>query len=112
MNEHVGAGRQLADDLLALRFADVDAERTCRYDLPEYLSPTDSTVVVIRKVLAEFARGVHNREELDELDAIDTREEDIVTRRNLEALEAAKSVHAQSIREGLAKIDPLNAALL
>ena len=85
------------------RFADVDAERTCRYDLPEYLSPTDSTVVVIRKVLAEFARGMHNREELDELNASDTREEDIVTRRNLEALETARSVHADSIRQGLAK---------
>src|SRR5947207_1160088 len=81
------------------RYADVDAERTCRYDLPEYLSPTDSTVVVIRKVLAEYARGVHNREDLEELSATETREEEIVLQRNLEALSASHSVQAEGIRE-------------
>ena len=52
------------------RFADYDAERTCQYHIPEYLSATDSTVVVIRKVLAEFARGKNMPDEV-ELDTIE-----------------------------------------
>ena len=83
------------------RWADVDAERTCRYDIPEYLSATDSTVVVIRKVLAEYARGVHTKEELEELEK-GVREEEIITRRTVEALETAQSIHTEKIKEGLA----------
>jgi len=38
------------------RRADLDAERTCQYSIPEYLSSTDSKVVVTRKLMAEYAR--------------------------------------------------------
>ena len=82
------------------RYADLDAERTCQYDLPEYLSATDSTVVVIRKVLAEYARGV--RQPSEEV-AKGSREEELVTERNLRALESSTSINAPSIKEGLAK---------
>ena len=82
------------------RYADLDAERTCQYDLPEYLSATDSTVVVIRKVLAEYARGV--RQPSEEV-AEGSREEELVTERNLRALESSTSINAPSIKEGLAK---------
>ena len=86
------------------RYADLDAERTCRYDIPEYLSATDSTVVVIRKVLTEYGRGVHTAEELAELESKGgIKEEDLVTGRNIDALEEAQSVHATDIKEGLAK---------
>ena len=86
------------------RYADLDAERTCRYDIPEYLSATDSTVVVIRKVITEYARGVHTAEELAELEAKGgIQEEELVTGRNLDALKEAQSVHATDIKEGLAK---------
>ena len=86
------------------RWADVDAERTCRYEVPEYLTPTDSTVVVIRKVLTEYARGVHTAEELKELEAKGgIQEEELVTQRNLEIAEAAQSASAEKIKEGLAR---------
>jgi hypothetical protein len=86
------------------RWADVDAERTCRYEVPEYLMPTDSTVVVIRKVLTEYARGMHTAEELKELEAKGgIQEEELVTQRNLEIMEAAQTLHAEEIKEGLAK---------
>jgi phenylpropionate dioxygenase-like ring-hydroxylating dioxygenase large terminal subunit len=86
------------------RWADVDAERTCRYDIPEYLSSSDSTVVVIRKVLAEYARGIHTAEELKALDEEgSTAEEKLVTERNLAAVETAQSAHATDIKEGLAQ---------
>ncbi|MEX2431135.1 MAG: aromatic ring-hydroxylating dioxygenase subunit alpha [Dehalococcoidia bacterium] len=81
------------------RYADVDAERTCQYHLPEYLSATDSTVVVIRKVLAEYARGVRMPDEVEQ----ESQEEERVTALNLEALKGAKSVHVEAIQEGLAK---------
>jgi phenylpropionate dioxygenase-like ring-hydroxylating dioxygenase large terminal subunit len=82
------------------RYADVDAERTCQYNIPEYLSASDSTVVVIRKVLTEYARGVRNPEMPDELL---TREEEEVKRRYVEALEVAQasSLHSERIKEGL-----------
>jgi phenylpropionate dioxygenase-like ring-hydroxylating dioxygenase large terminal subunit len=83
------------------RYADLDAERTCRYDLPEYLSATDSTVVVIRKVLTEYARGIEMSENAEH-----SRDEEIVTQRNLAALtadESASSVHIDNIKEGLEK---------
>jgi hypothetical protein len=79
------------------RYADLDAERSCQYHLPESLSATDSTVVVIRKVLAEYARGAKQPDELG------TREEELVTALNLEVAEEAQSVHADRIREGLAQ---------
>jgi phenylpropionate dioxygenase-like ring-hydroxylating dioxygenase large terminal subunit len=82
------------------RYADLDAERTCQYNIPEYLSATDSTVVVIRKVLTEYARGVRSPETTEEPM---TREEELVTKHNLEALQEAQSVHAESIKQGLAK---------
>jgi hypothetical protein len=86
------------------RWADVDAERTCRYDVPEYLTPTDSTVVVIRKVLTEYARGVHTSEELAQLEAQGgIREEELVTERALEALDVAQSTYADDIKEGIAR---------
>jgi phenylpropionate dioxygenase-like ring-hydroxylating dioxygenase large terminal subunit len=85
------------------RWADVDAERTSRYDAPEYLTPTDSTVVVIRKVLTEYARGVHTAEELKEIEARGIREEELVTQRNLELVETAQSAHAEEIKVGLAQ---------
>ena len=79
------------------RFADYDAERTCQYHIPEYLSATDSTVVVIRKVLAEFARGKNMPDEVE----LDTIEEQKVTALNLEAMANANSIHSEEIREGL-----------
>ncbi len=86
------------------RWADVDAERTCRYEVPEYLPPTDSTVVVIRKVLTEYARGTHTAEELKELEAKGgIQEEELVIQRNLEIMEAAQTLHAEEIKEGIAK---------
>ena len=85
------------------RWADVDAERTCRYDVPEYLTPTDSTVVVIRKVLTEYARGVHTAEELKEIEARGVLEEQLVDPRNAELAVTAHSAHADEIKEGLAK---------
>jgi hypothetical protein len=81
------------------RYADLDAERTCQYWLPEYLSATDSTVVVIRKALAEYGRGVR-QPEAGEAEIL---EEELVTRRNLEALAGANSRHLDEIREGLAR---------
>ena len=81
------------------RFADYDAERTCQYHIPEYLSATDSTVVVIRKVLAEFARGKNMPDEVE----LDTIEEQKVTALNLEAMANANSIHSEEIREGLTK---------
>jgi hypothetical protein len=83
------------------RYADLDAERTCQYHLPEYLSATDSTVVVIRKVLTEYARGIKMSEDME----LESRDEELVTKRNLEALEleGAKSVHLDDIKEGLEK---------
>jgi hypothetical protein len=44
------------------RRADLDAERTCQYWIPEYLSSTDSKVVVTRKLMAEYARGSRTAE--------------------------------------------------
>jgi phenylpropionate dioxygenase-like ring-hydroxylating dioxygenase large terminal subunit len=86
------------------RWADVDAERTCRYDVPEYLTPTDSTVVVIRKVLTEYARGVHTSEEIAQLEAAGgIKEEELVNERAMEALKVAQSAYAEDIKEGLAK---------
>jgi phenylpropionate dioxygenase-like ring-hydroxylating dioxygenase large terminal subunit len=85
------------------RWADVDAERTCRYDVPEYLTPTDSTVVVIRKVLLEYARGVHTAEELKEMEAKGVREEQLVDRLNAEIAVSGSSAHSDEIKEGLAK---------
>ena len=86
------------------RWADVDAERTSRYEVPEYLTPTDSTVVVIRKVLTEYARGTHTAEELKELEAKGgIKEEELVTQRNLEVAETAQTLHSEEIKEGLAK---------
>jgi nitrite reductase/ring-hydroxylating ferredoxin subunit len=38
------------------RRADLDAERTCQYSIPEFLSSTDSKVVVTRKLMAGYAR--------------------------------------------------------
>jgi phenylpropionate dioxygenase-like ring-hydroxylating dioxygenase large terminal subunit len=82
------------------RYADLDAERTCQYNIPEYLSATDSTVVVIRKVLTEYARGVRSPEMTEE---IRTREDELVTAHNLEALQTAQSSYTEDIRQGLAK---------
>ena len=81
------------------RYADLDAERSCQYHLPEYLSATDSTVVGIRKVLTEFARGVKMSENVE----LDTREEERVTALNLEVVKTARSAHAEDIKEGLKK---------
>ena len=85
------------------RYADLDAERTCQYNLPEYLSATDSTVVVIRKVLTEYARGVKMSDDVE----LESREEELVTKRNLDAIKEAaegdKSVHVADIKEGLEK---------
>ena len=83
------------------RWIDVDAERTCRYDIPEYLVPTDSTVVVIRKVLAEYARGVHTAEELKELEEKGLLEEEVVEQRYQEAIQGGQSTYAETIKEGL-----------
>jgi hypothetical protein len=86
------------------RWADVDAERTCRYDVPEYLTPTDSTVVVIRKVLTEYARGVHTSEEISQLEAAGgIKEEGLVTERAMEALQVAQSAYVEDIKEGIAR---------
>ena len=79
------------------RNPDYDAERSCQYNIPEYLSATDSTVVAIRKLLADYGRGAKRPTELD------TPEEELVAQRNLSALETATSSHAEEIREGLAR---------
>ena len=80
------------------RYADLDAERSCQYSIPEYLSATDSTVAVIRKVLVGYARGVRSPEAPEEGE---TREEEQVRKRYLEALESASSTHTETIKEGL-----------
>ena len=82
------------------RYADLDAERSCQYSIPEYLSATDSRVVVTRKLLAEYGRGVHKPGELSDLE---TREDELIAQRNLDAVEAGQSVHLERIRDGLAK---------
>jgi hypothetical protein len=82
------------------RYADLDAERTCQYNIPEYLSATDSTVVVIRKVLTDYARGVKSAEATD---GSMTREEELVTKHNLEALETSSSVFTDRIKQGLSE---------
>jgi hypothetical protein len=72
--------------------------------VPEYLTPTDSTVVVIRKVLTEYARGVHTSEEIAQLEAAGgIKEEELVNERAMEALKVAQSAYAEDIKEGLAK---------
>lgn len=79
------------------RNPDYDAERTCQYNLPEFLSSTDSTVVVIRKLLAEYARGAKRPEEV-------TRELELVDERNRQVLAESQSAQAERIRQGLAQI--------
>jgi hypothetical protein len=79
------------------RNPDYDAERTCQYNMPEYLSATDSTVVAIRKLVAEYGRGNMRVEEL-------TREDELVLERNDEVIEDSKSAYAEQIKEGFAKI--------
>lgn len=79
------------------RNPDYDAERTCQYSLPEYLSATDSTVVAIRKLLAEYARGAKKPEEI-------THEDEIVAQRNQDVLEESASAYAERIKEGLSKV--------
>jgi hypothetical protein len=56
-------------------------------------------VVVIRKVLAEFARGKNMPDEVE----LDTIEEQKVTALNLEAMANANSIHSEEIREGLTR---------
>jgi hypothetical protein len=65
--------------------------------MPEYLSATDSTVVAVRKLVAEYGRGNTNVQEI-------TREDEIVLERNDKAVEDSKSVYAEQIKEGFAKI--------
>ena len=78
------------------RNPDYDAERTCQYNIPEYLSATDSTVVGIRKLLAEYGRGA---KDIDEV----TREEELIEARNEKMAEDANSAYADQIKEGLAR---------
>lgn len=78
------------------RNPDYDAEKTCQYDLPEYLSATDSTVVGIRKLLAEYARGSKAPEEI-------TREDELVEERQQRVADDANTAHAEQIRQGLAQ---------
>ena len=80
------------------RFADIDAERSCQYQMPEYLSATDSTVVVIRKLLADYARGVDRPEE-----GLSSKKEQRVDELNLEVLKMGNSAHLGEIKEGLSK---------
>jgi hypothetical protein len=82
------------------RYADLDAERTCQYNIPEYLSATDSRVVVIRKLLGEYARGVRSAETAADMT---TREDELVAQRNKEMLDKANSVHTDAIKEGLTR---------
>ncbi|HET9320001.1 MAG TPA: hypothetical protein VFO27_09500, partial [Bryobacteraceae bacterium] len=79
------------------RNPDYDAERTCQYYLPEYLSATDSTVVAIRKLLAEYGRGSKQIEEV-------TREDELVDARNQRVAEEAQTALAGVIKDGLAKV--------
>jgi phenylpropionate dioxygenase-like ring-hydroxylating dioxygenase large terminal subunit len=79
------------------RNPDYDAERTCQYSLPEYLSATDSTVVAIRKLLAEYGRGAKDIEEV-------TREDELIEERNKKVADEAQTVLAGAIKEGLAKV--------
>jgi phenylpropionate dioxygenase-like ring-hydroxylating dioxygenase large terminal subunit len=79
------------------RNPDYDAERSCQYDLPEYLSATDSTVVAIRKLVAEYARGSKEIEEV-------TKEEVFVDERNEKVIADSKSAYAEQIKEGLTRI--------
>lgn len=78
------------------RNPDYDAERTCQYDLPEVLSSTDSTVVAIRKLMVDYARGTGEIEEI-------TREELIVDNVTQEVLEDSSSTQAEKIKSGLAR---------
>ena len=79
------------------RNPDYDAERTCQYDVPEHLSSTDSTVVAIRKLIAEYGRGATKVEEV-------TREEEIVAERTETVIDDSDRSQAEVIKEGLSKI--------
>lgn len=48
------------------RNQDYDAEKYVQYDLPEYLSSTDSVVVAMRRLFVEHARDVQRRREREE----------------------------------------------
>jgi len=78
------------------RNPDYDAEKTCQYNLQEYLSATDSTVVAIRKLLAEYARGSKAPEEI-------TREEELIEDRQQRVADEATSAYAEQIRKGMAE---------
>ncbi len=68
------------------------------------MTPTDSTVVVIRKVLTEYARGVHTAEELAEIEAKGgIKEEAIVSDRYFDKMDSGESLHGETIKEGLAE---------
>ncbi len=48
------------------RNQDYDAEKYVQYDLPEYLSSTDSVVVAMRRLFVEHARDVQRRRAMEE----------------------------------------------
>ena len=48
------------------RNQDYDAEKYVQYDMPEYLSSTDSVVVAMRRLFVEHARDVIRRREGEE----------------------------------------------
>jgi len=48
------------------RNQDYDAEKYVQYDMPEYLSSTDSVVVAMRRLFVEHARDVTRRREREE----------------------------------------------
>ena len=67
-----------------------------QYDGPEYLSSTDSVVIAMRKLFTEHARGVKPPEPEVVVEEVG---ETVVREGNLRAMEAAKGVQADQIRE-------------
>ena len=80
------------------RNQDVWAEQYGQYDAPEYLSSTDSAVVAMRRLFTEHARGLKPAEPEIAAEAID---EKMVEENELKAMESAKGVYAEEIREKL-----------
>ena len=70
------------------RNQDYDAEKYTQYNMPEYLSSTDSVVVAMRRLFVEHARDVQRRREREE-----------------EAPESMEETEAdQMVREGDARV--------
>ncbi|MBM3940483.1 MAG: Rieske 2Fe-2S domain-containing protein [SAR202 cluster bacterium] len=67
---------------------DYDAMRSCRYELPEYLSSTDNPVIGLRKLVTEHARGIRRT-----VDVLEETSAERAAREADEVLRAAQTGH-------------------